>query len=48
MVEEKAVVLNWWGQTNTRNIVWTRFVFLRLGWPLVKKVQCFTHAMEGV
>jgi hypothetical protein len=45
--EEKAVALNWWGLTNIRNIVWTRFVFLRLRWPFIKKVECFTYAMEG-
>ncbi len=47
VVEEKAVILNWWGLTNMRNIVWARMVLLRLRWPFVKKVECFTYAMEG-
>lgn len=46
-VEEKAVALNWWGLTNIRNIVWTRFVFLMLRRPFIKKVECFTYASEG-
>jgi len=46
-VEEKTVTLNWWGLTNVRNIVWTRFVILRLRWPFIKKVECFTYAREG-
>ncbi len=45
--EERAFALNWWGDTHTRNIVWTRFVFLRLAWPPVKKVSAFTYASEG-
>jgi hypothetical protein len=48
LAEERAVALNWWGCTNIRNIVWTRFTFLRLGWPLVKTVSAFTYAKEGV
>jgi hypothetical protein len=47
IVEEKAVTLNWWGITNFPNIVWTRFVFLRLKWPFVRKLECFTYAVEG-
>jgi hypothetical protein len=45
--EEKAVALNWWGLTNMRNIVWTRFVFLRFAWPPIKKISAFTYAVEG-
>jgi len=45
---EKAIVFNWWGVTEVMNVVWTRFVFLRLGWPLFRKVECFTYASEGV
>ena len=37
---DKAVMLNWWGITNIRNIIWTRFVFLMPRWPL------FTYARE--
>jgi hypothetical protein len=39
-----VLTLNWWAATNIRNIMWTRFLFLKLGWPPVKKVQCFTFA----
>lgn len=46
VVEEKAVALNWWGLTNIRNIVWTRFVFLRLRRPFIKKVECFTYGLR--
>ena len=45
---DKAVVLNWWGITNIRNIIWTRFLFLMPRWPLFKKVECFTYASEDV
>jgi hypothetical protein len=48
LVEGTAVMLNWWGQTSMKNIVWTRFVFLRFTWPFVKKVSAFTYASEGV
>jgi hypothetical protein len=44
---EKAVCLNWWGETSARNINWTRFVFLRLRRPFVKTVTAFTYAIEG-
>lgn len=46
--EENAFLLNWWGLTNIPNIVWTRFVFLRLGWPLFKKVECFTYSYSQI
>ena len=46
--EEKTIVFNWWGMTEIINVVWTRFVFLRLGWPLFRKVECFTYAAEGI
>jgi hypothetical protein len=48
IAEEKAVTLNWWGLTRFKNIVWTRFVFLRLGWPPVKRISAFTYATEEV
>ena len=48
MHKEKALALNWWGLTSIRNIVWTRFVFLRLRRPFIQKVECFTDVLEGV
>ena len=41
--EEKAVILHWTGETCLRNIVWMRFVALRLRWPPVKTLSCFTY-----
>lgn len=45
---EQSFMLNWWGLTNYRNIVWTRFVFLRFAWPPIKALTLFTYAIEGV
>lgn len=39
----KAVCLNWWGNTNYSNIVWTKFVFFNLSLHPVKSVECFTE-----
>lgn len=47
LVEEKAVFLTWWGMTNFGNIQWTRFVFLRLAWPPMRRVSAFTYAAAG-
>jgi len=41
--EERAVILHWTGETILRNIVWMRFVALRLRWPPVKVLSCFTY-----
>ena len=41
--EEKAVILHWTGETVLSNIVWMRFVALRLRWPPVKVLSCFTY-----
>ena len=41
--EERAVILHWTGATILRNIVWMRFVALRLRWPPVKVLSCFTY-----
>jgi len=41
--QEKAVILHWTGETCLRNIVWMRFVALRLRWPPVKVLSCFTY-----
>ncbi|KKL56235.1 hypothetical protein LCGC14_2247470 [marine sediment metagenome] len=41
--EEGAVILVWAGGTILRNIVWMRFVALRLQWPPVKVLSCFTY-----
>ncbi len=46
VVKEKALTLNWWGLTSVQNIVWTRFIFLRLSRPLVKSISAFTYAPE--
>jgi hypothetical protein len=46
--QEKAVFLTWWGMTSVVNIVWTRFVFLRLAWPFWKRISAFTYATAGV
>jgi len=46
--QQRMVLLNWWGATDIRNVVWTRFVFLRLGWPFVRRLECFTYATEGI
>ena len=48
VADEKAFTLTWWGSTNSRNIVWARFVFLIPRWPFVKRVSAFTYAIEGV
>jgi len=41
--EEKALILHWTGETVLSNIVWMRFVALRLRWPPVKVLSCFTY-----
>jgi len=41
--QEKAVILHWTGETVLSNIVWMRFVALRLRWPPVKVLSCFTY-----
>jgi hypothetical protein len=48
LVEGTAVMFNWWGLTSMKNIVWTKFVFLKWKWPFVKTVSAFTYAQEGV
>ena len=41
--QDRAVILHWTGETCLRNIVWMRFVALRLRWPPVKVLSCFTY-----
>ena len=41
--QERAIILHLTGQTTLRNIVWMRFVVLRLRRPLVKTLTCFTY-----
>ena len=41
--QDRAVILHWTGETCLRNIVWMRFVALRLRWPPVKVLNCFTY-----
>ena len=41
--QERAVILHWTGETCLSNIVWMRFVALRLRWPPVKVLSCFTY-----
>ncbi len=48
VTEDKAIALNWWGFTTMRNIVWTRFVFLRLRWPFIKNISAFTYATKEI
>lgn len=44
---DKAVVLHWVGMTNMSNVIWQRFVFLKLQWPPVRNVSCFTYEQES-
>lgn len=46
--QESAFCLHWIGTTNTRNVIWQRFVVLRLQWPPVKALSCFTFASEDL
>jgi len=46
--QEQAIVLNWWGLTDIMNVVWTRWLILRLKRPFLKKVECFTYATGEV
>ena len=41
--QERAVILQWTGQTILRNIIWMRFLALRAKWPPVKNLTCFTY-----
>lgn len=41
--QEKAVILHWTGQTLLSNIIWMRFVALRLKRPFIKDLSCFTY-----
>ena len=41
--QERAVILQWTGQTALRNIVWMRFLALRAKWPPIKNLTCFTY-----
>lgn len=42
-MQDKALVFHETGETCLRNIVWMRFVALRLKWPPVKVLSCFTY-----
>jgi len=46
--QERALILHWTGMTNSRNIVWMRFTALKLEWPPVKALSCFTFASEDL
>ena len=41
--QDKALVFHETGDTGMGNIVWMRFVALRLRWPPVKVLSCFTY-----
>lgn len=41
--QEKALILHWTGQTILPNIIWMRFLALRLGLPPIKDLSCFTY-----
>ena len=41
--QERAIILHWTGLTALRNIVWMRFLVLRLRRPFVKTLSCFTY-----
>lgn len=47
-IKEKSFLLNWWGSTSYKNILWTRFLIFSLSRRPVRKVECFTYAKEGV
>jgi len=44
--QDRAVALHWMGMTGLRNIIWQRFVWLRLRWPPVKTVSYFTDSED--
>lgn len=46
--QERAVALHWTGMTNFRNIVWQRFVLLRLRWPPVMTLSYFMNSEEEI
>jgi len=41
--QERAIILHWTGQTILRNIIWMRFLALRLRRPFIKNLTCFTY-----
>ena len=41
--DERAIILHWTGQTILRNIIWMRFLALRLRRPFIKNLTCFTY-----
>ena len=47
---DKAVILHWVGETNIGNVIWQRFVVLKLQWPPIRSVSCysFREEVEGV
>lgn len=44
--QDKAFCLHWIGMTNISNVAWQRFVALRLAWPPVKALSCFTWTTD--
>lgn len=46
--QERAFALHWTGITNTRNVIWQRFVVLQTRWPFVKALSCFTNSEEDI
>jgi len=43
---DRAVILNWAGETNTSNIIFMRFVVLGLQWPPVRRISCYVNREE--
>jgi len=40
---ERAIILHWTGGTILRNIVWMRFLALRLRRPFIRNLTLFTY-----
>lgn len=46
--QERAVALHWTGMTSFRNIIFQRFVLLRLRWPPVMTLSYFSNWEEEI
>lgn len=46
-IPDLAFIMHWVGRTNLANVIWTRFISLKLEWPPVKSISCFTNALAN-
>jgi hypothetical protein len=39
---DRAIIASWKAQTEVNNVLWMRLIVIRLGWPPIRCITCFT------